>query len=81
MADFVELDQHVLHDDGGGEVGGLEAHGVDEELLFHGEEGVVEEAGLGVDVVEGWGEGADEVAVGCADGGREDYMTGLDVGF
>jgi hypothetical protein len=44
-----------LLDGGRLEVACFEADGVDEELLFDGGEGVVEEAGLGPVVVEGGG--------------------------
>ena len=81
MAHTVELDEHVVHDDGGGDVRRLKAHGVDEELLLHGQQGVVEEAGLRVDVVEGRGEGADEVAGCCAEGGGEEAAARGAVGL
>ena len=53
VAHAVELDDDVLLDDVGGDVRCFEAHGVDEELLLCGDEGVVEETWLGPDVCEG----------------------------
>ena len=56
VADAVELDEDVALDLGRLDVARLEADCVDEELLLHAGEGVVEEPGLGPVVVERRGE-------------------------
>ena len=72
VANAVELGDDVLLDLDRLDVGGLEADGVDEELLFGLGEGVVEEARLGPVVVKRGREGPDEVACGGAAGGGEE---------
>lgn len=68
MADAVQLDEDVVLDDVGFELGSLEANGVDQELLLDLGQAVVEETRLRPDIVEGVGNGADKLARGLAVG-------------
>ena len=81
VGDLVELLKNVLLDLLVGDVAGLEADGVDDELLLDGSERVEEETGLGVEVIEGGAELAVQVAGGGAAGGGEeaaaDGLVGL----
>lgn len=81
MADAVKLDEDVLLHDVGFELGGFEADGVDDELLLYWKKRVEEEAGLGPDVGEGGGDGAEETAAGGPAGGAEETATGGLVGL
>lgn len=78
VGDLVELLENVLLDLLVGDMAGLEADGVDDELLLNGGERVEEETGLGVVVVEGGAELAvQETRGGAAGGGEEALADGL----
>ena len=78
VGNLVELLKNVLLDLFVGDMAGLEADGVDDELLLDGGERVKEETGLGVEVVEGGAELAVQVARGgAARGGEEAATDGL----
>lgn len=78
VGDLVELLENVLLHLLIGNMAGLEADGVDDELLLDGGERVEEETGLGVEVVKGGAELAVQVAGGgAARGGEEATADGL----
>ena len=81
VADTVKLDEDVLFDDVGGQMGGFEADGVNEKLLLGWVEGIVEEARLGPDVGERRRdcslESAGSGAVGCSEKTSAIRLVGL----
>ena len=81
VADAVELHDDVLLDDGTLDVGGFEAHRVDDELLLGGDERVEKETRLRPDVGEGGRHGPREGALGGAARGREEAFAGGLVGL
>lgn len=75
VADAVELDEDIVLDDIRGELRGLEADGVDEELLLDLVQAVEEQTRLGPNIVEGGRNSASELAGDSAARSGEEATT------
>jgi hypothetical protein len=75
IVDAVELDDHIVFNHTALDVRGLEADGIDEELLLSRHQRVVEQTGLRPDVGEGWTDAANEGAADCASWGSEETVS------